>query len=618
MRVVHHTGLKVQRVPSEFIRFVGTVVSISTSYPAENAFTSANSSTYCNYNPASSGIGGPVFGFGGFNEIPDEAVIDSIECDVKIQCANSNGMTSSTIQLYYGDSPKGTAIDFTNSTDTSVRTFSDTGSWTREEIEDLQLRIYARRSSNNRNVYFYGSDLTVNYSYDEYIYTVNASSQSESVTVSPSTQEASKGNSATVKLLNVENVSEIAVEDNGDNVTNRLVHDSGTTYLYVIDDISADHTVVVKDVPAVYVTVTNNSSLISSTVPSSETTVKAGLGQDVEIRINTNEIDHINIFDDDVKNNAWELKEKIDETTSTLVPGSYSDNTYNGSGTVNFSNGYTDTSSTTRTTLQVGTRNSTQSIYFDFDVSSVPQDAVILSISCRAKICVSNTFSTTDTGIQLYSGTTSKSDRNRDWYNNTTPEIYELTNVDGFTREELSSARLKITGRTGTANRMVYFYGADLIIEYEYKSDVYYAYTAVADKTKTVRFETRPRYQVTASSSVEDDTVAPASSSIWEGHNHTLSLTIKDLSLVSVTDNGQDIKNQLVLVSTNEYTYTISDIQESHTISISSSFSSRLYYKANGVYVQVRKVYKKVSGSWQEENDYPSLFSSSTVYTKSL
>ena len=613
MRIVHHTGLKVQRVLSEFIRFIGTYISLS---DTENALTSADSSTYCTYNPGQTKAGGLVFGFGGFNEIPDEAVIDSVDCDVKIRCSSSAGMVSSTIQLYYGDSAKGSAIDFTNNADTNIRTFSDTGSWTREEIEDLQLRIYAQKQ-NNRYVYFYGSDLTVNYSYDEYIYTVNASSQSESVTVSPSTQEASKGNSATVKLLNIENVSEIAVEDNGDNVTNRLVHDSGTTYLYVIDDIDADHTISVKDVPSVYVTVANNSSLISSTVPSSGTTVKAGLGQDVEIRINTNEIDHINIFDDDVKNNAWELKEKIDETTSTLIPGSYSDNTYNGSGTGNFSYGYTDTRSTTKVTLQVGTRNSTQSIYFDFDVSSVPQDAVILSVSCRAKICVSNTFSTSDTGIQLYSGTTSKSNRNRDWYDNTSPEIYELTNIDGFTREELSSARLKITGRAGAANRIIYFYGADLIIEYEYKSDVYYAYTAVADKTKTVRFETRPRYQVTASSSVEDDTVAPESSSIWEGHNHTLSLTIKDLSLVSVTDNGQDIKNQLVLVSTNEYTYTISDIQEAHTVSISSSFSSRLYYKANGVYVQVRKVYKKVSGSWQEENDYPSLFSSSTVYTKS-
>jgi len=612
MRVVHHTGLKVQRIPSEFIRFIGTVGSISTSYPAENAFTSANSSTYCNYNPASSGIGGPVFGFGGFNEIPDEAVIDSIKCDVKIRCTNSNGMTSSTIQLYYGDSAKGSAIDFTNNTDIDVRTFSDTGSWTREEIEDLQLRIYARRSS-NRNVYFYGSDLTVNYSYDEYIYTVNASSQSESVTVSPSTQEASKGESATVRFLNITNVSEIAVEDNGDNVTNRLVHDSGTTYLYVIDDISADHTVVVKDVPAVYITVTNNSSLISSTVPSSGTTVKAGLGQDVEIRINTNEIDHINIFDDDVKNNAWELKEKIDETTSTLVPGSYSDNTYNGSGTGNFSNGYTDTSSTTKVTLQVGTRNSTQSIYYNFDVSSVPQDAVILSVSCRAKICVSNTFSTADTGIQLYSGTTSKSDRNRDWYDKTSAAVYDLANIDGFTREELSSARLKITGRAGAANRMVYFYGADLIIEYEYKSDVYYAYTAVADKTKTVRFETRPQYQVTASSQSSGDTISPASVSVWEGHDQSFSLSISDLSAVDVTDNGTSVKSQLS-GSNSPYTYTLSNVTESHIIVIKELSQRKVYVKVNGVYVEATRVYQKISGSWQASGDPTSLFTDGKVY----
>lgn len=612
MRVVHHTGLKVQRVPSEFIRFVGTVGSISTSYPAENAFTSADSSTYCNYNPAQSGIGGPVFGFGRFNEIPDAAVIDSIECDVKIRCTNSNGMTSSTIQLYSGDTAKGSSIDFTNSTDTSVRSFSNTGSWTREEIEDLQLRIYAQRR-NSRNVYFYGSDLTVNYSYDEYIYTVNSSSQSESVTVNPSSQEASGGDSVTIRFFNITNVSEIAVEDNGDNVTSQLVLDSGTTYLYTINDIDVDHTIVVKDVPSVYVTITNNSSLISSTVPSSGTTVKAGLGQDVEIRINTNEIDHINIFDDGVKNNAWELKEKIDETTSTLVPESYSDNTYDGSGTMNFSNGYADTSSTTRVTLQAGTRNSTQSIYYDFNVSSVPQDAVILSVSCRAKICVSNTFSTTDTGVQLYSGTTSKSDRNRAWYNNTTPTIYELTNVDGFTREELNSARLKITGRTSTANRSIYFYGADLIIEYQYKSDVYYSYTSVADKTKTVRFETRPQYQVTASSQSSGDTISPASISVWEGHDQSFSLSISDLSIIDVIDNETSVKSRLV-GSSSPYTYTLSNVTESHVIVIKELSQRRVYVKVNGVYVRAARVYQKVSGSWQASSDPTSLFIDGKVY----
>lgn len=609
MRVVHHTGLKVQRVLSEFLRFVGTYGSITNT---ENALTTADSSTYCNYSPAQTREGGPVFGFGGFSEIRDDAVIDSVSCDVKIRCSNGNGMTSGTIQLYAGDTAKGSAIDFANSTDTNIRTFSDTGSWTRTEIEDLQLRIYAQRK-NNRNVYFYGSDLTVNCSYDEYIYTVNASSQSETVTVSPNTQEASGGNSATVRFLNVENVSEIAVEDNGDNVTSRLVHDSGTTYLYVIDDISADHNVVVKDVPAVYVTVTNNSSLISSTDPSSGTTVKAGLGQDVEIRINTNEIDHINIFDDDVKNNAWELKEKTDETTSTLVPGSYSDNTYNGSGTMNFSNGYTDTSSTTRVTLQAGTRNSTQSIYYNFDVSSVPQDAVILSVSCRAKICVSNTFSTTDTGIQLYSGEVTKSNRNRDWYNNTNAAVYDLANIDAFTREELSSARLKITGRTSTANRSVYFYGADLIVEYEYKSDVYYTYTSVADKTKTVRFETRPQYQVTASSQSSGDTISPASVSVWEGHDQSFSLSISDLSVIDVIDNETSVKSQLA-GSNSPYTYTLSDVTESHVIVIKELSQIRVYVKVNGVYVKASRVYQKVSGSWQASSDPTSLFVDGKVY----
>ena len=100
--------------------------------------------------------------------IPSNATIDSVSCSAKatVSTTNSSHIKSRTIQLYSGTTRKGSATDLTNS-DTAHNL--DCGTWTRAELQDCRLRMYARRStlaaSTDRYLYFYGADLTVTYTY---------------------------------------------------------------------------------------------------------------------------------------------------------------------------------------------------------------------------------------------------------------------------------------------------------------------------------------------------------------------------------------------------------------------------------------------------------------------
>lgn len=483
-RIVPHNNQTWTGVPTEFLGRRGTYGAVQSANPETNAFTGTSSDTYCDYNPATGGEGGPVFGFGTIN-IPENATINSVACSVKIRCTNSNGMTTATIQLYASEVAKGTAIDFANSTSTTLRTFSNTGSWTREEIDSICLFINSRRSS-NRRIYFYGADLTITYSYNETQYEVNSSSQSSTITVSPASQYVTEGTSGIVTFNNISDITEACITDNNVNVTNNLVNTSGTTYTYTIPNINADHTISVLDVPAVYVTVVNNSTCVSSIEPVSGTVIKTGQGSSVSIKIHTNQIDQVDIFDDNVRNNTTTLMHIIENGSASFIPSSYSDGTFSTMSSMSY--GYNGTSNTSnRANIQASTSEE-QQVYYNFNTSSIPQNATILSVSCSVRIYVSNTYTTG--GVQLYSGTTSKSAANTSWRSSRTSTVYNLTNIRSFTREELSNARLRIYGKSGGSGRSIYFYGADLNVTYEYEGDTYYLYISnPANVNKTIRIE---------------------------------------------------------------------------------------------------------------------------------
>lgn len=604
-RIVPHNNLTVTRIPSEWLgvmgSYGGTNNGWSTSYPYTNAFANSTSTTYAEINPPSSTMTNPCtqrFGFGNFSDIPENAVINSISCTVKICSSNGSGLSIATVQLYNGDVAKGSEIDFHTSTDTTPRQFTNTGSWTREELDNLELRIICKKSGNStRYVRFYGADLTVTYSYNEIQYEITTSSQASGITISPASQYVTAGGDGTVTLTNISDITETGVEDNNIGVSNKLVNTSGTTYTYTVEEIDCDHNIIVKSVPSVYLTVLNNSSLVTSTLPVSGSSTKLAQGTFQGIKIYTNEINHINIFDDNVKNNNTVFEHEILENTITLNPSSNRN--------TNFStwtapgNGHNGTSNTSsRATIQAGTSAVQHGDYF-FNVSSIPANATILSINCKFRIYVSAAYSS-GSGVQLMSGETSKSVLNTSWISKTSTAIYSITGIESFTRSELDNISLRIFGKSSRSGRSIYFYGADLEIEYEYEGDAYYLYTSEVNSSKTVRIETKPTYSISVSSTTENATISSSANSVYENESVTITVNTQDISEISIKDNNTDISS-LFSGSNGVYTYTFS-VNAIHNITVSEVSSNKNFIKLNGNWTNIYKVYKKESNVWAEKD----------------
>lgn len=102
------------------------------------------------------------------SSIPANATINSVSCNAKGYIDNQNAarIAEKQVQLFSGTEAKGTAITMPTSSASSIAQL-DTGTWTREELDNLTLRFYAKRgyagTSNNYNIYIYGADLTIEY-----------------------------------------------------------------------------------------------------------------------------------------------------------------------------------------------------------------------------------------------------------------------------------------------------------------------------------------------------------------------------------------------------------------------------------------------------------------------
>ena len=103
------------------------------------------------------------------SSIPANATIKSVTCTAKcyISNANNNRVPTRQIQQFSGTNAKGSA----HTLSTSTTAFSLTaGTWTRQELEDARIRMYAVRgtSQTTTSIYlrFYGATLTVEYEYE--------------------------------------------------------------------------------------------------------------------------------------------------------------------------------------------------------------------------------------------------------------------------------------------------------------------------------------------------------------------------------------------------------------------------------------------------------------------
>ena len=189
-------------------------------------------------------------------------------------------------------------------------------------------------------------------------------------------------------------------------------------------------------------------------------------------------------------------------------------------------NGYYDSSHGSYTRFDV-TQSTTGYIYFKFDTSDIPDNATITSISGNFKARVSNTSRVTNTVAQLCTGTTTKGSNVS--FGNTTASVRALSpgSASSWTRANLNDLRLKIggTASSSTSSKRIDFYGADITIEYSY---------------------TITTYDVTISNSTSATVTASTNSPVA---GEDVEIIASTLTGISVTDNGTNVNNQFVLVS---------------------------------------------------------------------
>ena len=118
-----------------------------------------------------------------FSDIPDGATISSMSVTVKGHCeSTSESREISRVQLYTGTTAKGSYVDMTDSTTDRVYTISNTGTWTRAELNDARIKhtigVYGGLMS--------GATWTVAYEMDGYVYTITNVAANHAIVVSAS------------------------------------------------------------------------------------------------------------------------------------------------------------------------------------------------------------------------------------------------------------------------------------------------------------------------------------------------------------------------------------------------------------------------------------------------
>lgn len=140
----------------------------------------------------------------------------------------------------------------------------------------------------------------------------------------------------------------------------------------------------------------------------------------------------------------------------------------------NPTNGYADSTSTDYARVNLTRGQSAQThVYWEFSLPTIPTDATIDSITCnyKARVSSSSTNYIAQATIQLYSGTTAKGSSKSIRTTSTDASSLSSAQIGTWTPAEINAGmRLRTWAQRGgsrtTSNYYIYFYGADIEIEY--------------------------------------------------------------------------------------------------------------------------------------------------------
>lgn len=193
-----------------------TSLTTTSSYPVSNGYTDTSSTTYARLSLSTSTTGYLYFTFD-TSDIPSGATITSITATAKVRVSSTSRVTSTVCQLYTGTTAKGSNTTFASTSSSNIVTLTP-GTWTRSELNDLRMRIGGTGSSSSQSkyIYFYGAEITVNYSVTQYSVTIQNGS---SATVTTSESTPYEGDDVDIYA---DTLTGLTVTDNGTDVTSQF------------------------------------------------------------------------------------------------------------------------------------------------------------------------------------------------------------------------------------------------------------------------------------------------------------------------------------------------------------------------------------------------------------
>lgn len=257
---------------------------------------------------------------------------------------------------------------------------------------------------------------------------------------------------------------------------------SGVWYTYSTT-ISGDMTIAVTIGNVTTYTINASSQVSRVTVtPATQSQAEGGTA---EVRFDTNTLNNIIVKDNnvDVTSQLVSHTDSGSSGTKTYIPSSFdsTNSSYDSVYSTNIpENGLTSHTSTTRCCVYANTANGSESyLYYNFDCSDIPSNAIITSVSCQvgASCYSSGSYFSTHT-LQLCTGTTEKGTAVTTTGNGSTSEIETVNGGSSWTRAELDDIKIRFKiVRSQTGDASFSFFGATLTVEYTVPGGTYWTYT---------------------------------------------------------------------------------------------------------------------------------------------
>ena len=205
-----------------------TSMTISSSNGINNSYTNASSTSYTQFTLSTSTTGYVYYTFN-TSSIPSSATINSITGTVKVRVSNTSRVTNTVCQLYANTTAKGSNVTFASTSTSNTVTLSPGNSWTASEVSNLRLRIGGTGSSSGQTkaIYFYGANITINYSTESATVTTTLTG---SGTITPSGATSTyAGETFTLEIVPANNADTVTVTNGGTDVTSQLTSTTGGT-----------------------------------------------------------------------------------------------------------------------------------------------------------------------------------------------------------------------------------------------------------------------------------------------------------------------------------------------------------------------------------------------------